>query len=128
MTKAELIERYGEEWYERHKERTRENAYKYYRENLEKETERYRKYRAEHTAERKEYCEKNAVIYRINSRDRNRLVAMGKVSGDQVIHHLKYHKDRNDETWIDDIMIMTREEHDLWHMNHPDFVAMENVV
>lgn len=128
MTKAEIIAKYGEEGYEAYKERCRRNYHAYYHKNMDKEKQRYAKYRADHAQEKRAYNRKCANVVRINCRDRNRLMRMGKIGKGQVVHHMKYHSDNADKTWIDDIIIMTQEEHVLWHMAHPEFIANENVI
>ena len=128
MTKAEFIRKYGEERYEQHKANTKRNFAKYYYENLDKEKARNKKYRAEHRKEHREYCRTKSTTYRICCRDRQRLKKMGMLKDGQVVHHLKYHADNNDKSWIDDILILSHEEHNLWHIQHPEFIALENVI
>lgn len=65
---------------------------------------------------------------RINSRDANRIAAMGILKEGQEVHHIKYHVDKHDDTWMNDILIMDREEHRKWHRDHPEFNALENIV
>lgn len=129
MTKVELIAKYGEEWYERLKERSRNRSKAIYDENPEAERERRRKRYANNPTADKEYKQKHREIYRINSRDRNRLaILMGVPLDGKVVHHMKYHADNRDASWIDDILILTPEEHQKWHNEHPDFVANDNIV
>ena len=113
MLKAELIEKYGPEWYEEFKE---------------KERKRRRKRYAADPTYTKNYNKANAEVYRINSRDRNRFMLMGVELDGKVVHHFAYHKDKNDTDWINDIAIMTRDEHQAWHEAHPDFIAREHIV
>ena len=44
------------------------------------------------------------------------------------LHHIKYHTDNNDASWINDILILSPEEHEHWHREHPDFKAEENII
>lgn len=129
MTKDELIAKHGVEWYERHKERTR--LYNKARYDADPEAERARRRRryAENPGYTKAYNEAHKEIYRINSRGRNRLVVlMGGALVGKEVHHLKYHADNRDASWIDDILILTPEEHKKWHEEHPDFVVTDNIV
>lgn len=128
MTKAELIERYGVEWYEDFKAKQREKIRERYHADVDSSRkycrEKYKKYRSRH----KQYSDSRRIIYNINARDRNKLVSMGLVDEGMEIHHLKYHIDGNDENWMKDIVIMPRAEHRKWHREHPEFNALEHVV
>ena len=128
MTKAEMIERYGAEWYESFKTRQREQIRERYHANIDASREycraKYQRYRKQ----RKRYSKERRVIYNINTRDRIRLATMGLIPDGMEVHHLKYHIDTNDEKWIDDVVVMTREEHRKWHREHPDFKATEHIV
>ena len=129
MGKAEIIAKYGEEYYERFKESCRKASYKKYH----KDIEAARAYKRSRYPARKQYCaeynKQHAEVYRINARDTNRLKILMHVDIDgKVVHHMKYHADNKDASWIDDIVIMTREEHTKWHREHPEFVASENIV
>ena len=131
MTKAEMIAKYGEEYYERLKKRSRE--YQRYRYHADPEKERQRSRDRYANTSRKAYCTKynkeHADVYRINARDTNRLrFSMHVDLEGKEVHHMKYHSDSNDASWIDDIVIMTHEEHVRWHREHPEFVASENIV
>ena len=128
MTKAFILEHYGAEWYERHKANCRKRSHDFYVENREQELERTSRYHMEHPASRKRTAKKHAEIYRIQCRDRQRLITMGLVSEGQEVHHMKYHKDNKDASWIDDVIVMSREEHSKWHMENPDFDSLSNVV
>ena len=131
MGKAEIIAKYGEEYYERLKQKSRERMYQKYHDDIEAARQRNRDKYA-HTS-RKAYCalynKQHAEVYRINARDTNRLKILMHIDlGGKVVHHMKYHADNKDASWIDDIVIMTREEHVKWHRDHPEFVASENIV
>ena len=129
MTKVELIAKHGAEWYERLKESNRKRSKRVYDQNPEAERERRRQRYAKDPSVSKRYNYAHREIYRINSRDRNRLtVVMGLDLTGKDVHHLKYHSDNKDASWMDDILIMTPEEHQKWHNEHPDFVAKENIV
>jgi hypothetical protein len=129
MTKNEMIEKYGVEWYERLKERNRLRAKAVYDANPEAERERRRQRYAKNPEQHKDYYHRHREVYRINMRDRNRLTLLMKIPLEgKEVHHLKYHADNNDKSWIDDIVILTPEEHEKWHREHPDFVAKENIV
>lgn len=128
MGKAELIERYGIEYYEQFKAKSRERMYRKYHENVELARKRKNDSQKWKNEARKRYVESHREIYRINCRDRNRLKLKGAIPDDMVIHHLKYHADNKYPDWMDDILIMTREEHAEWHRLHPEFVATENIV
>ena len=129
ITKNELIAKYGAKWYEDFKEKSRIRAKEKYDENPEKERERRRKRYAKDPECQKMYRERNREIYRINTRDRNRLTLLRGMNLEGLeLHHLKYHSDNNDDSWIDDVMILTPEEHLSWHNQHPEFCARDNVV
>lgn len=129
MTKDEIIGKYGEEWYERVKAKSRKYAKEKYDANPEAERQRRRQRYAKNPEYSKKYREGHAEIYRINMRDRNRLRLLMKIPLDgKVVHHMKYHADNKDAAWIDGIMIFTPEEHAKWHKEHPDFIALDNVV
>lgn len=128
MTKTEMIERYGIEWYEDYKVKARENYRKRYHENPEKARERRRAEYRRNSETAKSYIKEHREIYRINSRDRNRLVTQGYPLEGKEIHHLKYHRNASDKNWMDDIIILPRDEHRKWHYEHPDFKAEENIV
>ena len=131
MTKAQLIEKRGLEWYENHKRNMRERSRQRFQEDpeyREKVLEQKRQNHIKHNEKRREYNRKRAVICRINCRDRNRLIAKGLIPDGKIVHHLKYHTNPDDETWIDDIVFMTQEEHSKWHYEHPEFRAIENVI
>lgn len=129
ITKDELINKYGAEWYEGFKRKNRIRAKEKYDANPEVERKRRRERYAKDPEYMKVYRKKNREIYRINTRDRNRLtLLMGWDLEGKVLHHVKYHADNNDPTWIDDVLILTPEEHRLWHNQNPDFVASENIV
>ena len=129
ITKAEMIAKYGEEWYEEFKRKSRIRAKAKYDANPEAERERRRKRYAKNPEYSKQYNKQNREIYRINTRDRNRFTLLMDINLDgKVLHHLKYHADNNDASWIDDVMILTPEEHRVWHNEHPDFIAKENIV
>lgn len=128
MTKAEMIEKYGAEYYERFKEKQRNRMRERYHADIEKSREYERNKYLLRTEWQKAYAKEHRVIYKINSRDTNRLYLEGVDLTDKEIHHFKYHTDVNDKGWRDDIAIMTREEHREWHRNHPEFKAIENVV
>lgn len=128
-TKAELIAAHGIEWYEKFLERNRKNAKARYDANPEAERQRAREKRAKYPETGREYHRRHKEIYSINMRDRYRLM---RIVGDELIgkeiHHLKYHRDGSDESWRDDILILTPQEHRKWHRGNPDFRAIENVV
>lgn len=128
MKKAEMIERFGEEYYERFKARCRENSRKYYSENREREQAKHRQQYYDNPERYKNYAKERNILYKINSRDTNRFYLMGGIPEGMELHHFKYHANKNDETWIDDVALMTREEHRKWHVEHPNFNAMENIV
>lgn len=129
MGKAELIEKYGEEWYEQFKERCRIRSKAAYDADPEKERARRRKRYARNPQYTKDYNKAHHEIYRINTRDRNRLRLLQGMNLDGLhVHHLKYHRDNKDEGWRDDIMIMTTAEHTAWHKAHPEFIAAENII
>ena len=124
-TKAELIAAYGEEWYANFLKRNRERLRTYYHAHKEQEREKRRKrYNPE---VQMAYYRKHREVYRINIRDYNRLKKIRDLSGLEL-HHLKYHADNKDASWIDDIVLLTPEEHDKWHSEHPDFRAEDNIV
>ena len=129
MTKADLINLYGEQWYENFKARMRENSRRRYHENPEAERQRKVIQRQKFRATSRAYTDKHREVYRINSRD---CLRMKKLRGDNqtdlVIHHMKYHRDNSDAAWIDDIVLITQEEHQRWHNEHPDFRAEDNIV
>ena len=128
MTKIELIEKYGVEWYEQFKATQRER----YRERYHADAEKARKRRRDEYQRNKEtnkrYAIEHRLIYRINSRDTNRLRLMGMLKEGCEVHHFKYHSAPSDASWIDDIALMTREEHLKWHREHLDFCAIDNVI
>lgn len=127
MTKAEMIEKHGVEYYERLKEKSR--AYQKAKYDANPEAERERKRQSYNADTHKRYNEQHKEIYRINMRDRNRLTLLRQMSLEGFeVHHLKYHSDNKDASWIDDIIIMTREEHRKWHSEHPDFKAEDNII
>ena len=128
MTKAEMIERHGVEYYENFKERQRNAIYNRYHADVEKARARNRRNDANNREHKREYARNRREIYRINSRDAVRLAHMGIVKEGQEVHHLKYHRDANDPAGIDDIVIMSREEHRAWHHEHPEFNALDHVV
>ena len=129
ITKDEMIERYGVEWYEDFKKKSRVRAKEKYDANPEAERVRRRERYAKNPDYMKEYREKHSEVYRINSRDRNRFTILMKLDLDgKELHHTKYHSDNNDPSWIDDVLILTPEEHLLWHNQNPDFVAIEHIV
>jgi len=129
MGKAEIIERYGIEYYERLKERNRLNYKRMYDADPEKERARRRERYARNPQTDRAYNNAHRMIYRINSRDRNRLTILMHIDlTGKVLHHLRYHKDNTDHGWLADIMIMTPEEHNKWHREHPEFVAAEHIV
>ena len=129
MTKVELIAKYGEEWYERFKEKSRIRSKSIYDADPEAERERRRRRYADNPEYTKSYNKAHREIYRINCRDRNRLILLRNMPlGEKEIHHLKYHADNSDASWIDDILILSSEEHQKWHREHPEFVASENIV
>jgi hypothetical protein len=53
---------------------------------------------------------------------------MGMLKEGYEVHHFKYHSNPSDASWIDDIALMTREEHLKWHREHPDFCAVDNII
>lgn len=128
MNKDELIAKYGADWYERLKVKSRERYKKKYDADPESERRRRRERYAKDKTSTQVYRKEHAEIYRINSRDRNRLVLMGVSLEGLVVHHLAYHADKTDGNWLNDIVLMTREEHQEWHNSHPDFVAAEHIV
>ena len=128
MTKAEMIEKYGEQYYEDFKARCRAYMFEKYHADPDKARTRMRASDAKHKSHKREYAQGRRVIYRINIRDNLRLSKMGVIQDGYEAHHVKYHSDNRDKTWIDDIVIMPREEHRKWHREHPDFNALEHVV
>lgn len=128
MTKKELIERHGVEWYEEHKRKCREQFKARYHADIEKARAKDRENHAKNHRARDIYLKKHNTIYKINSRDRIRLVNMGAQLDGKEVHHFKYHTDNSDASWIDDIAIMTIDEHRKWHQEHPDFRAIENII
>ena len=127
-TKADLIAKYGEQWYEDFKARSRKQTYERYHADIEKARKRGRDEYQRNKPTKQKYAVDHRDIYRINSRDTNRLRTMGLLKEGYEVHHFKYHTDKKDASWIDDIAIMTREEHSQWHREHPDFCASDNVV
>lgn len=127
-TKAELIAAYGEEWYANFVEKCKQANRKRYHENPEKERERRRQKYRNNAEYAKAYNKKHREVYRINMRDRQRLLIMGLDLDGKEVHHFVYHSDNNDKTWLDDIAIMTRDEYRAWHFEHPEFTAMEHIV
>lgn len=125
MTKAELIEKHGAEWYAAFLAKNREYMRRRYHANP--EIERARRRARFNPEVQRAYAQKHHEVYRINMRDRNRLVKVRNLDGLEV-HHLKYHADNKDASWIDDVLILTPEEHDRWHREHPDFRAEDNIV
>lgn len=128
MTKAEMIERHGIEWYEQFKERNRQRYKQYYAENREKELQRVMAFHREHPESKHRYMKKISAVGRICARDRQRVERMGLLSEGQEVHHMKYHKDAKDASWIDDILILSHEDHVKWHTEHPEFFCMDNIV
>ena len=127
-TKADLIAKYGEQWYEDFKARSRKQSYARYHADIEKARKRGRDEYQRNKPTKQKYAVDHRDIYRINSRDTNRLRLMGLLKEGYEVHHFKYHSDKKDASWIDDIAIMTREEHSQWHREHPDFCASDNIV
>ena len=127
LTKAELIERYGEQWYEDFKTRQREAIRQRYYNDIEASRGRCRVNYHKHRASHKKYADDRRIIYNINARDRIKLDALGLIPDGMEVHHLKYHLNKNDD-WMKDIVIMTRAEHRKWHREHPEFNALEHVV
>lgn len=114
MRKEEAIQKYGAEWYESFKAKERIRRRERYARN------------PEYT---KQYNAAHHETYRINIRDRNRLVLLMDMDlTGKVVHHNKYHSDNKDVGWFDDIQIMTPEEHVQWHQEHPEFIASENII
>lgn len=128
MTKAEILEHYGAEWYERHKANCRRIDKEFREKNPELLKERRHNRYIKNPEYSKEYNKKHSETYRISCRDRNRLIRMGVSLERKQVHHFKYHKDIKDASWIDDIVLMTPSEHRIWHRDHPEFVASENIV
>lgn len=128
-TKAELIAAYGEEWYEDFKAKCRKYQKERYDADPDGVKAKNRARRANNPTGDRRYRKAHRDVYRISARDRNRLVQLQKrdLTGLEI-HHLKYHADNNDPTWIDDIVFLTPEEHRKWHAEHPEFVAMDNIV
>lgn len=89
MTKAQLIEKRGLEWYENHKRNMRERSRQRFQEDQEyreKVLEQKRQNHIKHNEKRREYNRKRAVICRINCRDRNRLIAKGLIPEGKIVH------------------------------------------
>ena len=128
MTKAEIIEHYGVEWYERLKERNKLKHREYYKNNRDKELVRLRAYHKKKPEVNKKSARKRNILVTIGLRDRLRALRMGLITDGQEVHHLKYHADKRDETWINDVLILSHEEHVKWHMEHPEFCGLDNVV
>lgn len=128
MTKAEMIKKYGIKYYEEFKAKCRERGYENYHADIEKGRADGREKYARNSSRRLAYAKDRRMIYRINSRDSLRLLKMGMLKDGLEAHHIKYHADKDDETWINDIVIMSRKEHRLWHREHPEFNALEHVV
>ena len=127
MTKEQIIDRYGSEYYERLKEKQRQRAKVLYDANPEAERKR-RRDRFDPVYQRA-YYRRHREVYRINIRDRNRLTILkGMNLSGKELHHIKYHTDNNDASWINDILILSPEEHERWHREHPDFKAEENII
>lgn len=128
MTKAEIIQHYGIEHYEAFKAKQRKYAYDKYHADPEKARACRRENDAKHRKHKTEYARSRRAVYRINARDNQRLASLGLLKDGYEIHHIKYHADNKDPTWIDDIVLMTREEHRRWHYENPDFNALEHIV
>ena len=128
MGKADLIERYGEAWYEEHKRKMRLRAKAIYDQDPKAACAKRNARRNANKEYVKQYNREHRDVYRINCRDRNRLILMGYDLTGKVLHHLKYHADNSDASWLDDVVLMTRAEHAKWHSEHPEFVTSENVV
>lgn len=137
MKKSEFIEKHGVEAYEEYKAKHRLLSKEYYHKHKDErrisEVERIRKWRKankDYRVNRENSDPKLKEVHRIEMRDCNRLAKMGlKLRNDgKEVHHFKYHSDNSDASWIDDIAVMTLENHRAWHMEHPDFVAIENIV
>ena len=128
MTKAYILEHYGEEWYERHKANCRRIDKEFREKNPKLAKERRHNKYVKNLEYAKETNRKHSETYRISTRDRLRLERMDVPLDGKQVHHLKYHKDVKDASWIDDIVIMTPSEHRIWHRDHPEFVASENIV
>ena len=128
MTKAQFIEKYGEDAYEQHKERCK----KYRKERYASNPELYKKstdaYNRNHADVRRKYKRDHRIIGRINNRDWFRAKSLGLLRDGYEIHHMKYHANKKDDTWLDDIVFLTKEEHIKWHLEHPEFNAMDNVI
>lgn len=105
MTKQQLIERYGEEWYENYKMKNRIKLKAKYDEDPEAERRRRRERYRHNPGYTKEYNKRHADVYLINSRDRNRFMLMGVDMTGKELHHIKYHLDKDDPTWINDVQL-----------------------
>jgi hypothetical protein len=128
MTKAEMIEKYGIEYYEDFKAKSRARMKKLYHSDIELARKKVREEYRRNSETAKAYIKAHREIYRIGCRDRNRLVNRGYSLDGMEIHHLKYHRNNDDEDWLDDIIVMPREEHRKWHFDHPEFRAKDNIV
>lgn len=128
LTKAMIIERYGIEYYENFLAKQRQRMYERYHSDLDAARKRDHEKYLKSVERKRNYARKRRLIYRINSRDANRIAAMGILKDGQEVHHIKYHVDKHDDTWMNDILIMDREEHRKWHRDHPEFNALENIV
>jgi hypothetical protein len=126
-TKAELIAAYGEEWYEDFKAKCRKYQKERYDADPEGVKAKNRARRAKNPVGDRRYSKAHNAVYRISSRDRGRLLRRIDLTGLEI-HHFKYHADNNDPAWIDDMVLLTPEEHRKWHAEHPEFVAMDNIV
>ena len=128
QTKEALIARYGEAWYENHKANCRERLREKYHADPDAARARRREKYARNPETDNAYGKAHREIYRINTRDRNRLMSKGVDLIGKEVHHIKYHKDKEDDSWCDDLIVMTRSEHRKWHKEHPEFKATENIV
>jgi hypothetical protein len=128
MTKAEMIDKYGIEYYESFKAKCRKQQYERYHKDPIKARENARHRYVACAEAAKKYRKSMAQVYRINARDKNRLTLMGINTDGLEVHHLKYHKDRKDPDWLRDIVLLSKAEHRQWHKDHPEFKAINNIV
>ncbi len=94
MNKAEMIEKYGEQWYEDFKAKSRKSAYEKYHANEELARARLREKAKKNIESRRAYVNTRRTVYRINSRDSLRLKKLGLLHDGLEAHHMKYHTDK----------------------------------